>query len=92
MNRVRFAAMERYGANYRYADLAYIPFRGEKFKKAKLMHADLRFADLTGADLRGANLRGADITGAELTGVRVDESTVLPAGYVVEDGRVMMIG
>lgn len=92
MNRVRFAAMDRFGANYRYADLAYIPLRGENFKKARLMHADLRFADMTGADLRGADLRGADIAGTKLTGVLVDNSTILPAGYAVEDGRVVQVG
>ena len=91
MNRVRLAAVERYGANYRYADLAYIPLREVDLKKAKMMHADLRFTDLTGADLRGANLSGADITGAELTGVLVDNSTILPAGYAVEDGRVVQV-
>ena len=46
---------------------------------------------MTGADLRAANLRGADITGTKLTGVRVDESTILPAGYAVEDGRVVQV-
>ena len=83
--------MDRFGANYRYADLAHIPLRGENFKKAKLMYADLRFADMTGADLRGAHLRGADIAGTKLTGVRVDKSTILPAGYAIEDGRVVQV-
>jgi uncharacterized protein YjbI with pentapeptide repeats len=94
--------MDRFGANYRYADLSYIPLRGENLKKAKFMHADLvdadlsgadlRDATLTGADLRGTNLTGADLTGANLTGVLVDSLTILPAGYAVEDGKVAMIG
>lgn len=51
----------------------------------------LNGANLRRADLRGAKLTGADLTGADLTDVLVDESTILPVGYVVEGGRIVKV-
>ncbi|MHB1733114.1 MAG: pentapeptide repeat-containing protein [Ferrimicrobium acidiphilum] len=93
--------MDRLANNFRRADFGDIPLRGEDFSGANLRRGNLRRADLRDtnfrganlrrADLRGADLRGADLTGADLKDVLVDESTILPVGYVVEDGRVVRV-
>ncbi|WP_276940730.1 pentapeptide repeat-containing protein [Ferrimicrobium acidiphilum] len=93
--------MDRLANNFRRADFADIPLRGEDFSGANLRRGDLRRADLREttfkganlrrADLRGTDLAGAELTGADLRGVLVDESTILPVGYVIKDGRVVRV-
>ncbi|WP_369076394.1 pentapeptide repeat-containing protein [Ferrimicrobium sp.] len=56
-----------------------------------MRYSDLRGADLAGADLAGADLTGADLTGADLRGALVDESTILPVGYAIENGHVVRV-
>jgi len=55
---------------------------------ADLTGADLTGADLTGAYLTGANLTYANLTGADLTGANANERTIVPAGWVVANGRI----
>jgi uncharacterized protein YjbI with pentapeptide repeats len=60
------------------------------FSNAVLTDTTLRGSDVTGANFQGADLRGAnlgDVTGLtadQLTNARVDYSTILPVGVVLE--------
>ena len=93
--------MDRLANNFQRADFADIPLKGEDFRRANLKRGDLRRADLRDADFRRANLRysdlwgadltGADLTGADLRGALVDESTILPVGYAIENGHVVRV-
>ncbi len=73
--------MDRLANNFQRADFADIPLKEEDFRRANLKRGDLRGADLTGADLAGADLRGA----------LVDESTILPVGYAIENGHIVRV-
>jgi len=57
---------------------------------AELRNAYLTDANLTGAYLVDADLGSANLTGADLTDARGNEYTVLPKGYKVVDGYVVM--
>nr|WP_298443059.1 pentapeptide repeat-containing protein [Ferrimicrobium sp.] len=78
-------------ANLKRGDLRRADLRDADYRRANLRYSDLRGADLAGADLAGADLTGADLTGADLRGALVDESTILPVGYAIENGHVVRV-
>ncbi len=83
------------GYNFSGADLSGIilrstNLRGTNFTGAVLRGASLANADVTGALFYGADLRGANLSGVtglrpdQLRSARVDGSTLLPLGVVLE--------
>ena len=72
------------------ADLTGADLGGADLRNAYLTGAHLTGAYLTDANLWDADLSGAHLRGANLTDARGNEYTVLPKGYKVVDGYVVM--
>ncbi len=73
------------GLRFNDSDLKGADFSYSVLRNASFARADLTGADFTGADLRGANLAGAKgLTSEQFIGARVDSSTVLPLGLLLE--------
>ena len=81
-----------YGAYLSGANLYRAYLTGANLTGANLTRADLYRANLTRANLSGADLSGADLSGADLSGALGDARTVLPDGWVVNDGLIVMDG
>ena len=77
-------------ANLRDANLWDANLTGADLTGANLWSANLTDAYLSRADLGGADLWNANLSGANLTDARGNEYTVLPKGYKVVDGYVVM--
>ncbi|MCG8508984.1 MAG: pentapeptide repeat-containing protein [Rhodospirillales bacterium] len=80
-----FSGNDLTGAVLESANLA-----GTNFSNAVLTDTTLRGSDVTGAVFHGADLRGANLgyvsglTSDQLTNARVDYTTILPVGVVLE--------
>ena len=75
-------------------DLSRISFVAANLELADLRDSDLHFADLRASSLLGARLEGVDLIeakvnhGTALVGASCDSFTLLPDGFVCQDGSV----
>ncbi len=78
------------GGDFRGVTLNYANLAGTDFSYAVLTGVSFANADVTGANFQGADLRGANFAGVaglradQLINARVDVSTTLPIGVVLE--------
>ena len=80
-----FAGNDLSGAVLNFADLTGSNFSNAVLRNASLANADVTGASFFGADLRGANLAGVvGLTADQLRGARVDVTTILPVGILLE--------